>query len=590
MPSACALLYLPFLAPLVAAQLTPSVTYSPPASTAGVVASTSSPNAQWSTVLGNALWFYDAQRSGRLDAGTYGNRVAWRNDSALDDGSDWGIDLTGGWYDAGDYIKATFPLGFTLFALAWGGLTYGGGYDATNQTAYLDGTLRWGFDWLMKAHPSDGTLFAQVGDTDLDNDYWGNDQGIPTPRPAYPVNSSFPGTDLFASTASAFAIASLVYTPGFSWNTTSTSSPPSAIDNATYASLLLSHAKSLYQSAVSFTPYATFSDTVPATAEAYASSGYGDDLVLGALALAVATNDSMYYADAYDFYVNQSVSGSQEVWNWDSRIPAAYVLFAETATARPGLAADAGLAVNLTGWQAEAEAYFDRIVNQDLHEGYVTNGGLLYYNGDSDEASLNPAIAAASLMFRYAPLASSSNKTISYQSFAQGQIDYLMGKNPMNVPFMVGQHPNSPQNPHSAMASGADNVTDIRNDPPTELYVLYGASVGGPLYNDKFWDWRDDWAQCEVALDYNANIPGLAAYMIMTNASDPYYVQVQVGTYTVPSGQPCDAALPCPSGLSTGAKVGIAVGVILAVLLVLALLLCWQRKRIRSWYRGRKFK
>lgn len=47
------------------------------------------------------------------------------------------------------YIKATFPLGFTMMALSWGALSYGPGYDAVNQTAYLDGTLRWGFDWLM---------------------------------------------------------------------------------------------------------------------------------------------------------------------------------------------------------------------------------------------------------------------------------------------------------------------------------------------------------------------------------------------------------------------------------------------------------
>ena len=92
---------------LIRAQLTPSPTYSPPlpngTSTPGV-----SVNTGWITVLGNSLWFYDAQRSGKLDVGTYGNRVDWRNDSALDDGSDWGIDLTGGWYDAGD-VRAVQP-------------------------------------------------------------------------------------------------------------------------------------------------------------------------------------------------------------------------------------------------------------------------------------------------------------------------------------------------------------------------------------------------------------------------------------------------------------------------------------------------
>ena len=96
------LLYLPLLISAAQAQLTPSPTYQPPEATQGLEPSTSEPNKQWSNVLGNSLWFYDAQRSGRLDEGTYENRVEWRNDSALEDGSDWGVDLTGGFYDAGD--------------------------------------------------------------------------------------------------------------------------------------------------------------------------------------------------------------------------------------------------------------------------------------------------------------------------------------------------------------------------------------------------------------------------------------------------------------------------------------------------------
>lgn len=86
------------------AQLTPSPTYSPPSPTSGLTKSSSSasPNPQWSAVLGNALWFYDAQRSGNLSAGAYPNRVQWRNDSLLDDGDDGGMDLAGGYYDAGD--------------------------------------------------------------------------------------------------------------------------------------------------------------------------------------------------------------------------------------------------------------------------------------------------------------------------------------------------------------------------------------------------------------------------------------------------------------------------------------------------------
>ncbi|OXM75699.1 endoglucanase [Cryptococcus neoformans Bt63] len=582
------LLALVSLSSLTRAQLTPSPTYSPPTSSAGLAASNETPNTQWSNVLGNSLWFYDAQRSGRLDEGTYGNRVDWRNDSALEDGSDWGLDLVGGWYDAGDYIKATFPLSFTLFALSWGALTHGQGYGLANQTAYLDGTLRWGFDWLMKAHPSDDVLFIQVGSEDVDNNYWGGDQDIPTPRPGYPINSSYPGTDGWAAASTAFSLGSLLYTPGVSYRPTSSSSPPTSpsLGNSTYASQLLTHAKSLYSVANSTTPRQTYYTALGDEVAAYASSDWQDDLCASALALALATNDSAYYADAYNYYVQYGLTGAHEVWNWDSSEPAIYVMFAEIASAKPELAQGAGLDVNLTGWQTEVENYFDGLINEDFKNSFLTKGGLLYWNGDSDEASLNPAMAAAMLMFKYAPMASSTEKTNSYNSFAQSQLNYMLGANPMSAPYMVGQHPNSPSNPHSAPASGGFNMYNIRDDPPTEAHVLYGAMVGGPLRSDQFWDWRDDWVQTEIALDYNAMIPTLASMQLMNNTADPPYVDIAAGTYSIPSGQPCDEALPCGGrgGLSGGAIAGIVVGVIVGVvLLVIVGVWWWWRKKGKRW-------
>ena len=41
--------------------------------------------------------------------------------------------------------------------------------------------------------------------------------------------------------------------------------------------------------------------------------------------------------------------------------------------------------------------------------------GLLYYNGDSDSASLNPALNAAMLLQRFVPLASTNEKKVAYQ-------------------------------------------------------------------------------------------------------------------------------------------------------------------------------
>lgn len=62
------------------------------------------PNPQWSSLLGNLLYFYEAQRSGKLPSA---KRVKWRNDSALTDGQDVKLDLTGGYYDAGGMCSVT---------------------------------------------------------------------------------------------------------------------------------------------------------------------------------------------------------------------------------------------------------------------------------------------------------------------------------------------------------------------------------------------------------------------------------------------------------------------------------------------------
>lgn len=66
------------------------------------------------------------------------------------------------------------------------------------------------------------------------------------------------------------------------------------------------------------------------------------------------------------------------------------------------------------------------------------------------------------------------------------------------APYVVGSNPNSPANPHSAMASGGNDVGNIDTDPAQEAYVLYGAVVGGPDSKDDFYDIRSDWPETEV--------------------------------------------------------------------------------------------
>jgi endoglucanase len=46
--------------------------------------------------LKKSILFYEAQRSGKLPTS---NRIDWRGDTFLNDGSDVGVDLSGGYFD-----------------------------------------------------------------------------------------------------------------------------------------------------------------------------------------------------------------------------------------------------------------------------------------------------------------------------------------------------------------------------------------------------------------------------------------------------------------------------------------------------------
>jgi hypothetical protein len=110
--------------------------------------------------LQKSLLFYEAQVSGRKPAW---NRVNWRGDSAMRDGADAGLDLTGGWFDAGDHVKFGFPMAFTTTMLAWGAVEYRSAYQASGQLTHLLNNLRVPNDYFIKAHPSPDLLYCCSG-------------------------------------------------------------------------------------------------------------------------------------------------------------------------------------------------------------------------------------------------------------------------------------------------------------------------------------------------------------------------------------------------------------------------------------------
>lgn len=72
------------------------------------------------------------------------------------------MDLTGGYYDAGDNMKFGLPMAFSMTILSWSVVEYSGQLRRTGQLGNTLNAIRWGTDYFMKAHTAPNELWVQV--------------------------------------------------------------------------------------------------------------------------------------------------------------------------------------------------------------------------------------------------------------------------------------------------------------------------------------------------------------------------------------------------------------------------------------------
>ncbi|GAA3620701.1 glycoside hydrolase family 9 protein [Flavivirga jejuensis] len=429
--------------------------------------------------LQKSLFFYEAQQSGELPSW---NRVSWRADSALGDGSDIGIDLTGGWYDAGDHVKFGFPMAYSVTTLAWGGIEYKDAYKRSGQMDILKQNLRFVTDYFIKCHTAPNEFYGQLGNGSLDHSFWGAPEVMVMDRPAYKIDANNPGSDLAAETAAALAATSILFQDS----------------DPTYSATLLTHAIQLYDFADTYR--GIYSESITDAAGFYRSySGYNDELVWGATWLYRATNDATYLSKAelaYDNLGNEGQSSDKAykfTMSWDDKSYGSYVLLAQlTGTAK---------------YMTDAERFLDFWTSG-------VNGETVTYSPGGQAhliqwGSLRYAANTAFLAFVYSDKVSTSaaNK-LKYHDFAVSQTNYALGDNPLNRSFMVGFGNNPANNPHHRSSHGPW-ANSLQGSPEIPSHTLFGALAGGPKDpDDQFVDDRGDYIANEVACDYNACFTG----------------------------------------------------------------------------------
>ncbi|KAK7868027.1 hypothetical protein R5R35_010198 [Gryllus longicercus] len=425
-------------------------------------------NYDYGEALLKSLVFYQAQRSGRL----YGMHelASWRKDSALNDRGQNGEDLTGGYYDAGDFVKFGYPMAYTVTVLAWSAIDYEEGYNRINWLDEARNAVRWGTDYFLKAHVSKNELYVQVGDVTADHAYWGRPEDMTMARPALKIDAAHPGSDAAAETAAALAAASIVFRRA---------------GDAAYADLLLQHAKDLFSFADTYR--GKYSDSIGT--ENYVSNDYTDELVWGAIWLYRASNDGQYLAKAEKYYTDYGIQYR-----------------------------------NGFGWMEKslgATALLLKLTNGDLYRNVLENFcNNLVYNQKRTPKGLVYIGLWGSLRQAFDPTficmkaADEGINPDTYRNFAKSQIDYALGSTGRS--FVVGFGNNPPTHEHHRAASCPDapapcnyGVTYWGTQP--NYHVLYGALVGGPDENDGYTDDRNNFEQNEVACDYNAAYQGVLA-------------------------------------------------------------------------------
>jgi endoglucanase len=436
--------------------------------------------------LQKSIMFYEFQRSGALPEDKRDN---WRGDSGLKDGSDVGLDLTGGWYDAGDHVKFNLPMSYTSTMLAWSLYEDKEAYEKSGQMKYIKDAIKWANDYFIKCHPSPNVYYYQVGNGTVDHAWWGAAEVMQMDRPSYKLDTSNPGTAVSAGTAASLAAAAIVF----------------ADSDPAYSATCLKHAKELFAFAD-----ATRSDTgyQKAAANFYSSSAFWDELSWAATWIYMATNDSTYLTKAESYVDNWGREQQSETiaykWGqcWDDVHYGAELLLARI-TKKP---------IYIESIERHLDYWTTGVDGQRIT--YTPKGLAWLFQWGSLRHATTTAFLAG--VWAESELCTPS-KVSTYNDFLKSQVDYALGSTGRS--YVVGYGVNPPKHPHHRTAHGS--WTDQMTSPDYHRHTIYGALVGGPDSKDAYSDKIDNFVDNEIADDYNAGFTGALAKLYEKYGGDP---------------------------------------------------------------------
>lgn len=547
----------------------------------------------WGEVVQKALWFLNVNRSGPGLTHTF---VQWRGDSHLDDArivlsaddpngvnmsqeyierwrtvldpdGDNELDMAGGFYDAGDFLKIGITSNYMAHTLAWTLIVFPEAFDQTGMRPEALSLLRAYADFALKntyienpedPNPWNWNVVAyghQVGGASDHDCGWMPPElrrAKSCPRKGYFSTHENPSADITAGAAAALALTGWLLRG----------------EDPDYATRALNHAIALYEFAKKY--HGTTWDTDGL----YQSESSYDDLAWAAVWLhellpdagqpgadertaLYASHRAGYLDDVlgdseksghepwFNMFRNgagpkidtckQDSSGTcwEESWThiWNSLRSGVFLKLAEIlertgnryGALRPGVKAIARR--DSLAWVTgpHSPGGFAKKVDVSWGSGRYNSAGqmvaLIYARAFPDDVI--PQSAGAAL--------AGKNTADVLVDWAKGQSEYLLGKNPLNQSYMMGYSDNFADHAHHAATHAS--IYGLCDDPIESKHVAYGALVSGPNAGDEHSDNRCDYGANEITIDYNAAFIGALAGNYVTQGlgqcPDPNFPPVE---------------------------------------------------------------
>ncbi|XP_074319157.1 endoglucanase 12-like [Silene latifolia] len=487
------------------------------------------PRDNYTLALNKSLLFFDAQKSGKLPKH---NPIPWRGSSGLKDGSklsDVKGGLVGGYYDSGENTKFHFPMAFAMTMLSWSVIEYPHKYQAINEYNHVRELIKWGTDYLLKTFNHSAStidhIYSQVGGgqpkstVPSDTTCWERPEDMDYDRP---VQTTRKGPDLAGEMAAALAAASIVFR-----------------DNRTYSKTLIKGAETLFKFARDAEKRSPYSSGGNAMISAYYNStGYYDEFIWGSTWLYYATGNKTYISLATNPDLSETAKAFRMNTNtsylsWDNKLPAAMLLLTRFRMfLNPGFPYEQTLSQyhNVVGLNMCSYLSHFQVYNR-------TKGGLIELNNGGPKP-LQYVVNAAFLANLFADYMNVTGVpgwncgptfflASELRKFATSQIDYILGKNPLKMSYVVGYGDKYPKHVHHRGASIPRNGVKYsckggykwRDSKSPNPHILYGAMVGGPGKSDKFLDDRKNSRYTEPTLAGNAGL--VAALISLTSTAGP---------------------------------------------------------------------